>query len=223
MIYTLETIGGGEMLWTLFNAIAALLRPGGGSLMKSFLVMGTAIGSVSAIAYTVFRNDLKPFLSWFVSSQIIILGLLSPVSTLLIKDVLTGHVKTVDNVPFALAFTASTLSNLGTGITRAIEVVFQAAPSFVGGHGFQPQGFEQMAYSKTGFMFASHVMAQMKGVQLDNDDLADNLKEFVNQCVVYDALLGTNYTMHDLKRSDDLVGIGAPNGFPNAWLCVARG
>ena len=35
MIYSLETIGAGEMLWTLFNAIAALLRPDGGSLIQS--------------------------------------------------------------------------------------------------------------------------------------------------------------------------------------------
>jgi len=211
-MYTLETIGGGQMLWTLFNAIASLLRPDGGSLIQSFSVLGTLIGSVAAIGYTVFRNDLKPFLSWFVSSQVIILGLLSPVSTLVIHDVLTGNVRTVDNVPFALAFTASTLSSVGTGITKAIEVVFQAAPSYVGGqafsaHGFQHQVFDQLAYSQTGFMFASHVMAQMKGVQLANDDLADNLKEFVNQCVVYDALIGTNYTMHDLKRSDDIWGL----------------
>lgn len=211
-MYTLETIGSGEMLWTLFNAIAALLRPGGGSLMQSFIVMGTAIGSVAAIGYTVFRNELRPFLSWFISSQVIIVGLLSPVSTVMIKDVLTGNVRTVDNVPFALAFTASTLSSLGTGITRAIEVVFQAAPSYVGGRGFysggvRQQTFDQLAYTQTGFMFASHVMAQMKGVQLANDDLAENLKEFVNQCVVYDALIGTNYTMHDLKRSDDIWGL----------------
>ena len=211
-MYVLETIGSGEMLWTLFNAIAALLRPGGGSLMQSFIVMGTAIGSVAAIGYTVFRNELRPFLSWFISSQVIIVGLLSPVSTVMIKDVLTGNVRTVDNVPFALAFTASTLSSVGTGITRAIEVVFQAAPSYVGGRGFysggvQPQAFDKLAYTQTGFMFASHVMAQMKGVQLANDDLAENLKEFVNQCVVYDALIGTNYTMHDLKRSDDIWGL----------------
>jgi conjugal transfer mating pair stabilization protein TraG len=211
-MYVLETIGSGEMLWTLFNAIASLLRPGGGSLMQSFIMMGTAIGSVAAIGYTVFRNELRPFLSWFISSQVIIVGLLSPVSTVMIRDVLTGNVRTVDNVPFALAFTASTLSSLGTGITRAIEVVFQAAPSYVGGRGFysggvRPQAFDQLAYTQTGFMFASHVMAQMKGVQLANDDLAENLKEFVNQCVVYDALIGTNYTMHDLKRSDDIWGL----------------
>ena len=102
-MYTLETIGSGEMLYTLFNAIAALLRPGGGSLMQSFVVMGTAIGSVAAIGYTVFRNELKPFLSWFISSQVIIVGLLSPVSTIMIKDVLTGNVRTVDNVPLVQA------------------------------------------------------------------------------------------------------------------------
>lgn len=211
-MYSLETIGSGEMLWTLFNAIVSLLSPDGESLMEAFLKLGTAIGSVSAIGYTVFRNELRPFLTWFISSQIIIFGLLSPVATLVIKDILTGQVRTVSNVPFALAFTASTLSNVGTGITKAVEKVFQASPNYAGGRGFYSKGFkqqsfDQLAYSRTGFMFASHVMAQMKGVQLENDDLAENLKEFVNQCVVYDALIGTNYTMHDLKRSDNIWGL----------------
>ena len=36
----------------------------------------------------------------------------------------------------------------------------------------------------------------MKGIQISNDDMMDNMKEFVNQCVVYDALIGTKYTLH---------------------------
>ena len=85
--------------------------------MQSFIMMGTAIGSVAAIGYTVFRNELRPFLSWFISSQVIIVGLLSPVSTVMIRDVLTGNVRTVDNVPFALAFTTSTLSRDDCALT----------------------------------------------------------------------------------------------------------
>ncbi len=144
---------------------------------------------------------------------------------MILKDTLTGYTRSVDNVPFALAFTASTLSSVGTGITRAIETVFQPAPSYVGGQGFQQHTFDQLAYSQTGFMFAAHVMSQMKGVQLTNDDMMDNMKEFVNQCVVYDALIGTKYTMHDLKRSDDIWGLvsrGASQLRGFAWRDVAR-
>ena len=225
MIYSLETIGAGEMLWTLFNAIAALLRPNGGSLIQSFIILGTAIGAVAALWYTVFKNSLRPFVSWFIVTQVIILGLFSPVATIQITDVLTGFNKNVDNVPFALAFTASTLSSVSTGITKAIETVFQPAPSYVGGSGFQKQSPDQLAYSQTGFMFAAHVMAQMKGVQLSNDDMMDNMKEFVNQCVVYDALIGNKYTLHDLKRSDDIWGLVSTKasrlrGF--AWRDVTR-
>ena len=204
MEYMLETIGSGDVLWSLFNGIAALLRPNGGSLIRFFITLGTAMGAVGALWYTVFQNTWKPALKWFVTSQVIILGLLAPVANVHIKDELTGFNRTVDNVPFALAFTASTFSSIGTGITRTLETVFQPAPSYVGGSGFVPQSGDQLLYSQTGFMFGAHVMAQMKGVQLTNDDMMDNLKEFVNQCVVYDALIGRKYTLHDLKRSDNL-------------------
>ncbi len=226
MIYSLETIGAGDMLWTLFNAIAALLRPNGGSLIHSFVILGTVIGAVASLWYTVFQNTFRPFLSWFISTQVIILGLFAPVATIHIKDVLTGFQRTVDNVPFALAFTASTLSSVGTGVTKVIERVFQPAPNYVGGAGFQPQSSDQLAYSQTGFMFAASVMAQMKGVQISNDDMMDNMKEFVNQCVVYDALIGTKYTLHDLKRSNDIWGLvstGASELRGFAWRDVTRG
>lgn len=226
MMYSLETIGAGEMLWTLFNAIAALLRPDGGSLIQSFIILGTVIGAVASLWYTVFQNTFRPFLSWFISTQVIILGLFAPVATIHIKDVLTGFQRTVDNVPFALAFTASTLSSVGTGVTKVIERVFQPAPNYVGGAGFQLQSSDQLAYSQTGFMFAASVMAQMKGVQISNDDMMDNMKEFVNQCVVYDALIGTKYTLHDLKRSNDIWGLvstGASELRGFAWRDVTRG
>ena len=204
MTYMLDTIGSGEMLWTLFNALAALLRSNGGTLGQSFIVIGTALGAVAALGYTVFKNSFKPFSTWFITTQVLILGLISPVATLHIRDELTGFNRSVDNVPFGLAFAASTLSSIGTGMTKAIETVFQPAPNYVGGSGFSAPNADQLRYSQTGFMFAANVMSHMKGITLVNDDVMDNMKEFVNQCVVYDALIGTKYTLHDLKRSNDL-------------------
>lgn len=204
MVYMLDTIGSGDMLWTLFNALAALLRPNGGTLWQSFIVIGTAFGAVTALGYTVFRNSFKPLTTWFITTQVVMLGLIAPVATLHIRDELTGFHRSVDNVPFALAFTAANLSSMGTSITKAIETVFQPAPNYGGGSGFSAPNVDHLRYSQTGFMFAANVMAQMKGIQLSNDDMMDNMKEFVNQCVVYDALIGTKYTLHDLKRSPDL-------------------
>ncbi len=203
-VYMLHTIGGGDTLWTTFNAIASLLRPDGGSLMKSMVFMGTMIGVVSSIAYTVFKNELAHLSKWYFSSQVIILGLLTPVSTLHIHDHMTGFNRSVDNVPFALAFMASQFSSLGSDITHLIETAFQPYPHYQGGSPVLAPTDAQLRYSQTGFMFASHVMMQMRGVQLTNEDMMDNMQEFVNQCVVYDALIGNKYTIHDLKHSDNL-------------------
>lgn len=217
--YMLHTIGGGDTLWTTFNAIASLMRPEGGSLLPTMIFMGTIIGVVSSFAYTVFKNEIAHVSKWYISSQVILLGLLTPVSTLHIHDHMTGFNKSVDNVPFALAFMASHLSSIGSEITHKIEAVFQPSPHYQGGDPQLAPTDDHMRYSKTGFMFASHVMMQMKGVQLTNEDMMDNLKEFVNQCVVYDALLGHKYTIHDLKHSDDLWALVSKNaskmrGFP---------
>ena len=222
--FTIYTLGGGDILFMVFNAIASLLRPDGGSLITLFVTMGTVVGACMAMWMTVYQNETQPMLKWFVTYTILVTGFVSPISTVLIYDSMTNRVHVVDNVPFALAFGGSIVSTLGNGFTQAIEQVFQPSPTeMVGGIGLQ--GNLAPSYSKTGFIFGADVITNMKRVAFDNQDIEDNMHGFVNQCVTYDALIGRKYTMHDLKHSDDLWGLVSEKasqmrGFP--WRDVVR-
>jgi conjugal transfer mating pair stabilization protein TraG len=59
-------------------------------------------------------------------------------------------------------------------------------------------------YHKTGSLFASSLIQKAKTFQITNGDLAENMRNFVNQCIVYDAMLGRKYTLDDLRKSDDI-------------------
>ena len=193
--FPLQTIGGLDTLTTLFNAMAALFQ---GPLIKSFTILATGIGAVSAMLYTIWRNDLKPLSHWFISYQVLALVLLSPLARVHITDTLTGRFQVVDHVPFALALTASTLSSLSVSLTQTLEQVMQPLPA----SGTDP--FTPTPYSQTGFMFGAQSLLQMRSIHITNQDMADNMKEFVNQCVIYAALNGNRYTLEDLQKSGDI-------------------
>lgn len=196
--FPLQTIGGLDTLTTLFNAMAALFQ---GPLIKSFTILATGIGAVSAMLYTIWRNDLKPLSHWFISYQVLALFLLSPLARVHITDTLTGRFHVIDHVPFALAVTASTLSSLSVSLTQTLEQVMQPLPA----SGTDP--FTPTSYSQTGFMFGAQSLIQMRSIHITNQDMADNMKEFVNQCVVYAALNGNRYTLEDLQKSGDIWGL----------------
>ncbi|HCU06413.1 MAG TPA: hypothetical protein DIC42_02365 [Holosporales bacterium] len=222
--FTIYTIGGGDILFMVFNAIASMLRPEGGLLYQPLLTMGTIIGGTMAIWMTVFRHEVQPMLKWFITYAILVTGFVSPIAKVDIRDSMLSGPREVDNVPFALAFGASIISTLGNGFTQVIEQVFQpSSTESVGGIGITGNGLS--TYSKTGFIFGAEAIQSMKHVAFDNQDIEENMHSFVNQCVTYDALIGRKYTLHDLKHSDDLWKLVSEKaskirGFP--WRDVVR-
>ncbi len=222
--FTIYTLGGGDILFMVFNAIASMLRPDSGSIITMLVTMGTVVGATMAIWMTVFRHEVQPMLKWFITYAILVTGFVSPVSKVDIKDTMTNQNHVVENVPFALAFGGSIVSTLGNGFTQVIEQVFQPSPTeSVGGIGITGNGLS--TYSQTGFIFGAEAIQSMKHVAFDNADIEENMHSFVNQCVTYDALIGRKYTMHDLKHSDDLWKLVSSKasqirGFP--WRDVMR-
>ena len=122
--FTLYTLGGGDILWSIFNCLASLLRPGHGTLISYITSIGTTVGAVFALWLTVFRNRFEPMTQWFIAYGIIYVGIVTPIATVHIKDSMTNKVQVVDNVPLILALGSSVVSTLGNGLTQVIEQSF---------------------------------------------------------------------------------------------------
>ncbi len=190
MTYQVITYGDPEILKGVFDAIAMCLNSHTGSLFKPLIRLGLGVGSLWALAYSIWGDYMKALSGWLIPLFMITCLLLVPQTRVFIKNpaFVTSH--QVDHVPFGLAMSASLISRIGHSITENIEVIFTTV--------------DDLKYHKTGFLFASNLVQQAKTFHITNEDLASNMREFVGHCVVYDAMLGRKYTIEDLRNSDDI-------------------
>src|SRR3546814_4366442 len=100
------TVGGGEYLVNIFNAVAAWSGGGGyRSLIRVVMVMGL-IYSLLVVAFTL---NYKAWLNWFLQATAIYLCLMVPTVDIKVTDRINPSLApaTVDNVPMGLGILAS--------------------------------------------------------------------------------------------------------------------
>ena len=200
MTYQIMTYGDPEILKGVFDAIAVCLNSQSGSLFKPLMRLGLGVGSLWALAYSIWGDYMKALSGWLIPLFMITCLLLVPQARVFIKNpaFVTSH--QVDHVPFGLAMSASLISRIGHSMTENIEMIFTTV--------------DDLKYHKTGFLFASNLVQQAKTFHITNEDLASNMREFVGHCVVYDAMLGRKYTIEDLRNTDDIWGLVSSNASP---------
>ncbi|MEN8236238.1 MAG: conjugal transfer protein TraG N-terminal domain-containing protein [Pseudomonadota bacterium] len=201
MQYTIISYGAGEMLEIVFNAITTLINSKSGSLYTPLVRIGLMIGLVWATMSLILGNSAKFFTQWMIPFFLLLTLFFAPTCKLHIKDPTTGLPPyTVDHVPWGLGAFAGTISQISNTVTQKLESVFSLP--------------NDLKYHKTGAVLASNLIAESRQFQITNVDLQETMREFINQCVVYDALLGNKYTMHDLQNSDDIWGLVTANPSP---------
>lgn len=194
MNFTIITYGAGEVLSTTFNAIATLINSRTGTLYHPLVRCGLIVGLVWATANMVHGNHTKFLTHWIMPLFLALVLFFAPTCRVHIYDPVTGYRFPVDHVPWGLGAVAGAISKIGDRMTKEVETVFSLPDDF--------------KYHKTGAVMASNLIANARTFHITNSDLAETLQSFVTQCVVYDALLGKKYTLHDLKNS------------PNIWELV---
>lgn len=190
-MYEIITFGGLEIFYNIFNALAIMFSKENG-IFPSLLKTGLFIGLVWALANSFMQNSISPLLlKWLLPTFVIIQFLMTKSVPVLVIDPLHGGMhRKIDNVPVGIAWTASKLSKLGYSMTKNIEMVMSLPDDF--------------KYHKTGSQLASKIIASSKVLRISNPEHQDTMREFVNQCVVYPALLGTKFTLDDIKNSPNL-------------------
>lgn len=200
MEYTVITYGAGEVLATTFNAVAALINSDSGTLYQPLVRFALVVGLVWATATMVYGDRTKFLNNWVVPFYLALSLFFAPTCTVHIHDPVTGYRMNVDNVPWGLGASAGIISKIGDTVTKQIEMTFSLP--------------DDLKYHKTGSVMASNLIANARKFRIVNTELKETMKEFVNQCVVYDALHGQKYTFDDLKNSDDIWGLVSANPSP---------
>jgi conjugal transfer mating pair stabilization protein TraG len=204
------TYGAGEILDTTFNAIAALMNAKSGSLYQPLVRFSLILGLMWALVTMIYGNHSQLLTSWFIPFNLILYLFFIPTCTVIIHDPITNNRYKVDNVPWGLGSVAGLVSQIGDRVTREIEKTFSLP--------------DDLKYHKTGAVMASNLIANAHNFQITDADLNETMRSFVNQCVVYDALMGQKYTLEELRSSGDIWGMVSKNASPaRAFVFKAPG
>lgn len=189
MSMTVVTYGGGEILHSVFDAVAMLIY-GKGGVFQPLIVIGVSCGTVWAVSKAFFTAQADAFLGRFFIPLVAVLGLFTlPSTSVRIEDKLTNRSYKVDHIPWALAKVAEAVSTTGDYITRAFETVMHVP--------------NDTSYNATGMIFGAETALDISRYKISNAALEQNLKRFSKQCIFYDLALG-KYAINDLKKTTDL-------------------
>ena len=200
------TIGGGEYIVNVLNAVAAWTGAGGyKSLIQVAMVMGLAL-SVIVVA---FNQDWRAWLHWFLGATLIYMCLMVPRLDVHVTDRINPSLAPAEvaNVPLGLALMASFTSQVGDYLVRSSETVF-GLPT-------------DLDYSKNGMIYGSRLFDATRSLRIPDPEFAANLDEHFRQCVFYDLLLG-RYSMKELSASDDIWAVIAPGSAARAQKFLTR-
>lgn len=193
----LFTIGGGEYIVNVLNAVAAWTGGGGyASMIRVVMVMGL----IYTLLIVAFSLDWRAWMNWFLQSTLIYLCLMVPTVTIKVTDRVNPGLApaVVANVPLGLGVIASFTSQVGDYLTREAETVF-VMPA-------------QLQYSANGMIYGSKLMEATRQIRVTDPEFAANINEHMKRCVFYDVMLGFK-SMDTLAKSTDLwtdIGPGSP-------------
>ncbi|KZX93037.1 conjugal transfer protein TraG [Erythrobacter sp. HI0019] len=200
------TVGGGEYIVNVLNAVAAWTGAGG---YKSLIQVALVMGMVLAVIVVAFNQDWRAWLNWFLGATLIYMCLMVPRMDVHVTDRVNPGLApaTVANVPLGLALMASFTSQAGDYLTRSAELVFGLP--------------DDLNYSKNGMIYGARLLESTRSLRISDPEFAANFDEHVRQCVFYDLLLG-RYSMKELSESDDIWASIAPGSAARAQKFLTR-
>lgn len=181
------TVGGGDYLESVFNAVAAIF--GDQSTISGITKLAVILGGMSATFLFTRSRDLTILIKWMGLYVMVTSLMLYPKATVSIEDFTGKDIKPriVDHVPLSLAIFASFTSRIGQGFTQLVETVFHMP--------------DEVSYQKTGMLMGSKLVLAASNFQITDPEFSQTLNEFMQQCVFYDILLN-KYTVQDLTHAD---------------------
>lgn len=200
------TVGGGDYLVSVFQAVAAWTGNGGyKSLIQVVLVMGLGLSALTLA----FNQDWRAWINWFLGATLIYSCLMVPRLDVHVTDRLNPSLApaNVSNVPLGLALMASFTSQVGDYLTGSAEVVF-GLPG-------------DLNYSKNGMIYGARLYDATRSLRISDPEFAANLDEHFRQCVFYDVLLG-RYSMKELAETSDIWATIAPGSQARAQRFLTR-
>ena len=155
------TIGGGEIIYGVLNAVSLLLNGGSGTL-RALITIG-AVSGVFVIYYMFVLGNIEYIAKkWAIPLTLMLSFFFVPQTTVWVHDEVSQFHKKLDHVPLGLAKFAGEISTLSKVITAGVEQAF-ALP-------------DDLKYHKSGIVFGSDIMERAKEFKIVNQNFRENTK-----------------------------------------------
>ena len=193
MAETIMTYGGSEILYSVFNAVAMLMNNESGTLFRPLSIAVASLGAAWVLIRTFFAPSIESLLGrYFFPFLAVMIIMMVPSQSVRIEDAITGKSYAVKNVPFLLARVSQTISTIGYSITTAFDKVMHTPGD--------------SRYVSSGMLFGANTYVDSHDYLLNSPEMEQNLRRVSKQCIVYDIAFN-NYTVEDLKYSNDILGL----------------
>lgn len=187
------TIGGGEYIVNVLNAVSAWAGGGGfRSLIRVVMVMGL----IYTLLVVAFSMNWRAWFNWFLGATLMYGALIVPTMTVKVTDRINPSLApaTVANVPVGLAMIASVSSTAGDWLTRTAETVFVMPGS--------------LQMSTNGMIYGARLWDRTQDFRIRDPRISANLEEYYKQCLFYDILLGFKSFDEIANSQNTLIDMG---------------
>ncbi|WP_233203679.1 conjugal transfer protein TraG N-terminal domain-containing protein [Novosphingobium sp. HII-3] len=198
------TIGGGEYIVNVLNAVASWTGGGG---FRSLIRVTMVLGFIYVLLVVAFSLNWKAWFNWFLSATLMYGALIVPTTDVKVTDRINPSLApaVVANVPVGLAAIASFTSQIGDWLTQQAETVF-----------VMPDALE---YRTNGIIYGARLYDKTKDFKFRDPRVRTNLTEYFKQCLFYDFLLGLKNPSEVMNSNDILadMGPGSPARAMSYW------
>lgn len=198
------TIGGGEYIVNILNAVAAWTGGGG---WRALIRVVMVIGFAYSLLVVAFSLNWKAWFNWFLASTLMYGVLIVPTTSVKVTDRINPGLApaVIANVPIGLAAIASFSSQVGDWLTQQAETVFVMP--------------DALQYRTNGIIYGARLYDRTRDFKFRDPRVRANLTEYFRQCLFYDFLLGQRDPAEVMNSTNVLaaMGPGSPARAMNYW------
>lgn len=191
------TLGGGQHIVNVLNAVAAWCGGGG---FRSMLQVVMVMGLTYALLIMALALNWKAALNWFLTATAMYMCLIVPTTNVVVIDKVNPAVGngSVSNVPIGLAAMASFSSQVSYWLTRTAEAVF-----------VEPGALTLTQY---GMLYPTRVNELSRQFVITNPILKQNVEAYITQCYLYGVMIHSSAatSLQQLAASPDLLSALGP-------------
>lgn len=191
------TLGGGQHIVNVLNAVAAWCGGGG---FRSMLQVVMVMGLIYALLIMALALNWKAALNWFLTATAMYMCLIVPTTNVVVIDKVNPAAGngSVSNVPIGLAAMASFSSQVSYWLTRIAEAVF-----------VEPGALTLTQY---GMLYPTRINELSRQFVIANPVLKQNVEAYITQCYLYGVMIHSSAatSLQQLAASPDLLAALGP-------------